>query len=99
MLFADQRHHSLRLPVKDKGGQPANIAFLIHHLCQNVMNDTRKELFVLDDHLYVNLQFCVSSIPVRPLKTRTPFCCEKSFSTRNVACCQVNVRRKHGSNQ
>ncbi|KAK8917760.1 Ubiquitin-related modifier 1 [Metarhizium anisopliae] len=51
MLFADQRHHSLRLPVKDKGGQPANIAFLIHHLCQNVMNDTRKELFVLDDHL------------------------------------------------
>ncbi|KAG8412746.1 Ubiquitin- modifier 1 [Metarhizium acridum] len=51
MLFADQRNHSLKLPVKDKGGQPANIAFLIHHLCQNVMNDTRKELFVLDDHL------------------------------------------------
>lgn len=61
MLFADQRHHSLRLPVKDKGGQPANIAFLIRHLCQNVMDDTRKELFVLDDHLYVNLQSCVSS--------------------------------------
>jgi ubiquitin related modifier 1 len=24
---------------------------LIHHLCEHVMKDTRKELFVLDDHL------------------------------------------------
>ncbi|OAA40337.1 ubiquitin-related modifier 1 [Metarhizium rileyi] len=51
MLFDDQRHHSLRIPTKDKDGQPTNIAFLIHHLCQNVMNDTRKELFILDNNL------------------------------------------------
>ncbi len=54
MLFSDQRLHSLALPAHDKDGQPATIAFLIAHLCQEVMNDTRKELFVLDDHLYVS---------------------------------------------
>ncbi|KAJ4145427.1 hypothetical protein LMH87_004279 [Akanthomyces muscarius] len=51
MLFSDQRLHSLALPAHDKDGLPATIAFLIAHLCQEVMNDTRKELFVLDDHL------------------------------------------------
>ena len=54
MLFSDQRLHSLALPAHDKDGQPTTIAFLIAHLCQEVMNDTRKELFVLDDHLYVS---------------------------------------------
>lgn len=57
MLFAGQRHHSLQLPAKDKDGQPANVAFLIDHLCQNVMQDTRQELFILDHHLYVHLHF------------------------------------------
>ncbi|PKK45119.1 hypothetical protein CI102_11600 [Trichoderma harzianum] len=51
MLFSDQRRHSLTLPAKDKDGNPSNIAYLIHHLCENVMKDTRKELFVLQEHL------------------------------------------------
>lgn len=51
MLFADQRHVSVALPVADKDGKPSNVAFLIDHLCENVMKDTRKELFVLDGHL------------------------------------------------
>ncbi|GAO17164.1 uncharacterized protein UV8b_02731 [Ustilaginoidea virens] len=51
MLFADQQHHSLKVPSKDEHGQPANLAFLIHHICENVMKDTRKELFILDSHL------------------------------------------------
>lgn len=54
MLFSDQREHSVTLPAKDKDGQPATVAFLIRHLCQHVMKDTRKELFVLDNHLYVS---------------------------------------------
>lgn len=54
MLFSDQRRHSLTLPAKDKDGNPSNIAYLIHHLCENVMKDTRKELFVLQEHLYVS---------------------------------------------
>ena len=51
MLFSDQRHHTIDLPAKDKDGRPSNIAFLIDHLCQHVMKDTRKELFILDNHL------------------------------------------------
>ena len=51
MLFSDQRHHSVALPAADQDVKPTNIAFLIDHLCENVMKDTRKELFVLDDHL------------------------------------------------
>ncbi|POR36440.1 Ubiquitin-related modifier 1 [Tolypocladium paradoxum] len=51
MLFSDQRHHSLALPSEDKDGRASNIAFLIDHLCQHVMKDTRQELFVVDGHL------------------------------------------------
>lgn len=51
MLFSDQRQHSVVLPAMDKAGQPSNIGYLIDHLCEHLMNDTRKELFILDDHL------------------------------------------------
>ena len=51
MLFADKRHHSLELPSTDKDGRSSTVGFLIQHLCENVMQDTRKDLFVLDDHL------------------------------------------------
>ena len=51
MLFADKRRHSLNIPSHDKDGRPSNIGFLIQYLCENVMQDARKELFVLDDHL------------------------------------------------
>lgn len=39
------------MPAIDKDGKSVTIAYLIEHLCGNLMNDTRKELFVLDDHL------------------------------------------------
>ncbi|KAI8659525.1 hypothetical protein LRP88_06092 [Fusarium phalaenopsidis] len=51
MLFSDKRHHSLSIPAVTQEGKPANIAYLIDHLCQNVMRDSRKDLFVLDNHL------------------------------------------------
>ncbi|XXH00347.1 Nuclear cap-binding protein subunit 1 [Hypoxylon texense] len=51
MLFSDQRRHSLSIPVTNKEGKPFTIADLIEHLCNHTMKDTRKELFVLDDHL------------------------------------------------
>ncbi|KAM3466056.1 hypothetical protein MY5147_005134 [Beauveria neobassiana] len=51
MLFSDQRLHSLALPAQDTEGKPTTLAYLINHLCQNVMNDTRSELFILDGHL------------------------------------------------
>lgn len=49
ILFSNQKKYSLLLPAKDGSGAPANIAFLVQHLCDNVMKDPRKELFVLDD--------------------------------------------------
>ncbi|KAF2196722.1 ubiquitin related modifier 1 [Delitschia confertaspora ATCC 74209] len=49
MLFSNQRKHELKLPAKDESEEPANIAFLVRYLCENVMKDPRKDLFVLDD--------------------------------------------------
>ncbi|KAI0122860.1 ubiquitin-related modifier 1 [Xylariales sp. AK1849] len=51
MLFSDRRHHSLSIPIVDKDGKAATVAFLIDYLCRHVMKDSRKELFVLEDHL------------------------------------------------
>ncbi|KAF1965942.1 ubiquitin related modifier 1 [Bimuria novae-zelandiae CBS 107.79] len=49
MLFANERKLSLTIPVKDENGERPNIAFLVRHLCDTIMKDPRKELFVLDD--------------------------------------------------
>ncbi|KAK4152622.1 ubiquitin-related modifier 1 [Chaetomidium leptoderma] len=51
MLFDNQRRHSVSLPAVDSGGKPADIAFLISHLCEKLMKDPRAELFVLDSHI------------------------------------------------
>ncbi|KAF2966826.1 hypothetical protein GQX73_g6733 [Xylaria multiplex] len=51
MLFSDQRRHVLSIPTTDKSGKPVTVAYLIEYLCENTMRDTRKELFILDDHL------------------------------------------------
>ncbi|CAM1508307.1 Fc.00g051550.m01.CDS01 [Cosmosporella sp. VM-42] len=51
MLFSDQRHHALKIPAVDKDGKPTSIGYLIDYLCENVMQDTRKQLFILDSHL------------------------------------------------
>ncbi|KAF2718904.1 ubiquitin related modifier 1 [Polychaeton citri CBS 116435] len=48
MLFSDQRKHRIAIPAKDAKGQPSNIAFLIQYLCESLMKDPRKEMFVLD---------------------------------------------------
>lgn len=50
MLFSDQREHQVKIPpVVDE--KPVTITHLIDHLCKHLMKDTRKELFVLDDHM------------------------------------------------
>lgn len=53
MLFADQKRHELVLPSVNKEGKPATIKFLMDYLCEHSMKDARKELFILDNHLYV----------------------------------------------
>jgi ubiquitin related modifier 1 len=49
ILFSNQKKYNLSLPAKDECGELANVAFLVRHLCDRVMKDPRKELFVLDD--------------------------------------------------
>ncbi|ROT39176.1 Urm1-domain-containing protein [Sodiomyces alkalinus F11] len=51
MLFDDQRRYEVSVPAVAEDGKPATIAFLVGYLCQNLMKDSRKELFVLDDHI------------------------------------------------
>ncbi|KAL2050766.1 hypothetical protein ABVK25_009004 [Lepraria finkii] len=48
LLFSNQRKHRLSLPSIGEKGQPANTAFLVRYLCENVMEDKRKEMFVID---------------------------------------------------
>lgn len=48
MLFANERKLSLSLPAKDRKGKTTTVANLIDHLCEDVMKDARKDLFVLD---------------------------------------------------
>jgi ubiquitin related modifier 1 len=51
MLFSDQRKHSLTVPAKDDTGKPVTVGWLVGHLCEEVMKDSRKEMFVLDGHV------------------------------------------------
>lgn len=51
MLFANERKHSLAVPAKTSDGKQPTIAWLIRYLVDNLMQDTRKELFILDDHV------------------------------------------------
>jgi ubiquitin related modifier 1 len=51
MLFSDERKHKISVPKQDEKGNKVTVGWLVDHLCQNVMKDTRKELFVLDDHV------------------------------------------------
>jgi len=49
MLFSNERKHKISLPAEDAEGQPANVAYLIKWLVDNLMKDPRKDMFVLDD--------------------------------------------------
>ncbi|GAB1741230.1 hypothetical protein NU219Hw_g6471t1 [Hortaea werneckii] len=49
MLFSDQRKHHIALPSKDpESGHPSTVAFLIQWLCENLMKDPRRDMFVLE---------------------------------------------------
>lgn len=66
MLFSNQRIHKLAIPAHDMDGKSVTIAYLISYLCQNVMKDTRMDLFVLEGHMYVHNLFLVKAPSPRP---------------------------------
>ena len=52
LLFSKTRLHHILLPSIDPSTQrPATVGYLIQWLCENLMADSRKELFVLDEHV------------------------------------------------
>lgn len=48
MLFDNEVKHRITIPSKNSDGSTFTIAFLIKYLCEHLMHDSRKELFVLD---------------------------------------------------
>lgn len=51
MLFSDERKHQLSIPPRDEKGDGVTVGWLVQHLCEKVMRDPRRELFVLDGHV------------------------------------------------
>lgn len=54
MLFSNERKHRITLPAKLSDGSQPTIECLLRHLVDNVMNDQRKELFIMEDNVYVD---------------------------------------------
>jgi ubiquitin related modifier 1 len=53
ILFSNERKHHITLPTQvDDGGRPT-IAYLLRYLVDNIMKDQRKELFIMEDNVYV----------------------------------------------
>jgi ubiquitin related modifier 1 len=38
----------VQIPASDPSGKPANVGFLVGWLCDNLMVDKRKDMFVMD---------------------------------------------------
>ncbi len=51
MLFSNERKHKLSVPAKDSKGNAVTMGWLVTYLLEEVMKDSRKELFVLDGHV------------------------------------------------
>jgi len=54
MLFSDERKHRISVPATDSKGIAVTVGWLVDYLCDEVMKDNRKEMFVLDGHVYAN---------------------------------------------
>ncbi|PWW80378.1 ubiquitin related modifier 1 [Tuber magnatum] len=61
-LFSNQRSHRIQIPAKDPSEQPANLGFLVHYLCENLMKDKRKELFVLEDRIRPGILVLINDV-------------------------------------
>jgi len=48
MLFSDQRKHELQMPMKSEEDGETMVKDLVIYLCEKVMKDKRKDMFVVD---------------------------------------------------
>merc|ERR1711964_538024 len=51
MLFSDERKHRIEVPAQDDKGNAVTVGWLVDYLCEELMKDTRKEMFLLDGHV------------------------------------------------
>ena len=51
MLFSDQKIHKLPVPSKDTKGEAVTVGWLVNYLCDEIMQDSRKDMFMLDGHV------------------------------------------------
>lgn len=58
MLFSNMRKHELSIPTDETSGTNPTVQYLVQYLCDNLMKDSRKELFVLDDSVYATQNIC-----------------------------------------
>ncbi|KEF61608.1 ubiquitin-like modifier 1 [Exophiala aquamarina CBS 119918] len=49
MLFDNVPKHSISLPTDADNGNRPTIGYLVTYICEHLMKDSRKELFVLDN--------------------------------------------------
>lgn len=61
ILFSNERKHTIHLPAQLNNGSRPNIAYLLQHLVDNVMKDLRKELFIMEDNVYVNQRILIKA--------------------------------------
>ena len=54
ILFGNERKHKISLPGQLDNGAPSNISYLLQYLVDNLMKDQRKELFIMEDNVYVH---------------------------------------------
>lgn len=52
LMFSNKAQHDINLPSKIPGTtQDADIKYLLKYLCEELMQDTRTELFVVDESI------------------------------------------------
>lgn len=57
ILFSNERKHRITLPGRLGDGSQPNISFLLRYLVDNLMKDQRKELFIMEDNVYVTFKY------------------------------------------
>ncbi|KAK4911669.1 Ubiquitin-related modifier 1 [Elasticomyces elasticus] len=49
LLFGNERKHKVVLPARLENGSSPNISFLLGYLVDNLMQDERKDMFIMED--------------------------------------------------
>ncbi|KAJ5449615.1 uncharacterized protein N7458_006064 [Penicillium daleae] len=51
LLFGNERKHKVSISACMDDGSPTNLAYLLPYLVDNLMQDQRKEMFIMEDNV------------------------------------------------